>query len=818
MSSFNDRDLGRDIKKIIFHYLSYYRLFIFLVVILLSGVFFYNKTLMSIYSNTVSVHLVKDFSSFFTTDFSFETSLTSPQAGMRYGLGIEDEITLIKSYATVKKTLDQLEFEVTYYDKDTIFPKIPYFNRKVNEVELYGNLPVKIVYDASHAQAIYKDFSLKLLSDSTCLLSCSKDGGSLFNYIDHSYMGSLNGKKMESVIPINSVIENEFLRFQVRKTEFFNNWEVGEVIYFYFNDPDVLTMSYKGRLNLQQLSPSSFIINISLAGNNFAKVTAFLNAFSENVLNSDLERKNMLASSTIRFIDDQLGEISDSLQDAKSNLERFRSVNKITDLSFQGQRLFDQVATVENEKATLEMQERYYKYLIDYIKNKKDKKELVSPASMDVVDPLLAGMIQQLSTLYSQYNNYSESSATSIYLKDLKIKINNQESAILENASNNLKTIQLSTNELNYRLTKLNKMISELPKTELRLIDIERKFKLNDAVLTFLMQKRSEAQIAMASTKPSYEIVEPARGYGGGRIGPNKMLNYVIAVFLGLFIPFLYILISDFLDTKVRDRHGIRGVEKFPYLGSIHRNNQKSDLCIVDYPDSIISESFRSVRTNMQFMLDLSEARILSVSSSSSGEGKSFFASNIAVSYALSGYRTVLLEFDLRRPRVGKSFKVQSELGLTSYLSNNATLEDIMIPYDRIENLSLILAGSRAPNPANLISSVKTKELLEFLKSEYDIIVLDTAPVGIVSETYYLLSESDLSLFVVRQDFSNKELVEQTIEQLKGAKIRQVGLVINDVSGKAISKYQKSGYRKYYEGVSEPKGLAKIFSTKRRRS
>ena len=798
----NGQELKKDIKKVLFHYASYYKLFILFIVGLLVFTYFYNKTLVPVYKNKASIHLVKDLSSFFTTDFSFETSVASPQMGMRYGMGLDDELTLLNSFATIQRTLEQLEFEVTYFRNDTIFSSIPVLNKFTKPVELYGAVPIKVNYDASHPQPVYKEFTVTKLSDSTCKLSCLPEEGSLYNYIDRTYLSELDGKRVEAVLPFNKVFENDILKFQIQRTEYFKDWPVGSQISFKLNDIDALTLEYKSYLSFYQPSPTSFIINVSIEGRNFAKITRFLNAFTENILNEDLTQKNDLAVSTIDFIDAQLGEISDSLNLVKSNLERFRSVNKVTDLSFQGQRLFDIISEIESQKVTLQMQERYYTYLIDYLSNKEDNKELISPASMNVVDPLLTNMISQLSALYSQYNNYSESSVNAIYLNDLKIKMNNQESAILENASNNLSTIQLSINELNYRLQKSNKDIAQLPKTELQLFDIERKFKLNDAVLTFLMQKRSEAQIAMSSTKPSYNIVEPARLLGGKPIAPKTKLNYIIAFLVGGFIPLLFILIKDFLDYKVRDKYDIKDIRNYTFVGKIHRNEFKGNLVVVNHSDSIVSESFRAVRTNLQFMLDYSESRIFAITSSSSGEGKSFFAANLAASYAASNYKTVLLEFDLRRPQVGKNFGVSSSLGLTSYLSNNATIDDIVLPLDEAENLDLILAGDRAPNPSDLIASERTKELFEYLKTVYDIIIIDTAPVGIVSESYYLLGESDLKLFVVRQDYSNKEMVADTLEQLHKNEIGKFGVVLNDVSGKSISSYQQSGYRKYY--VDEP--------------
>ena len=803
------QDFRKDIKKIIFHYASHYKFFLAIILVFLLGAHLYNRTLVPVYQNWASIHMVKDRASFFSTDFSFESAIASPQMGMRFGMGLDDELTLLNSFSTVQKTLQQLHFEITYYQKDTVFPHLPFLKKITRNIELYDNLPISVQYDASHDQPVYKEFVIRKTGENTCRLTCSPKDGYRYNYIDNVITEELDGKGIDVEIPLNEVFENDFLKLQLTKNYSFASWPVGSQISFILNHLDYLTLEYKDNLSLSTPSPMSFIVNISAKGKNFNKTTEFLNTFVENILDHDLYQKNELAVSTISFIDSQLGDITDSLAVVKTNLQSFRASNKVTDLSFQGQRLFDQVSTLEEQKVSLQMQKRYYEYITEYLSKTSNNSELVSPASMNVIDPLLTDMIYQLSTLYNQFNNYSKSSSTSIYLKDLQIKINNLENSIKESASNNLGTIELQMNELQYRLDKLSRQISELPKTELKLFDIEREFKMNDAVLTFLMQKRSEAQVAMASTQPSYDVVEPARYLKSDPISPKKSLNYIIAFMAGVFLPFAYILISDFLDYKVRTKHDLQGIERFTFLGRIFRNAFPEEICVTKYPDSSIAESFRTVRTNLQFMMDYNESRIISITSTSSGEGKSFFAANLGTSYAASGRRTIILEFDLRRPQVGKMFNIKDLLGLTSFLSNNANIDDI-IQRTEFPNLDIILAGNPAPNPPDLIASDKVAELTDYLKASYELIIIDTAPVGIVSESYHLMKQSDVNLFLVRQGYSHKELVNQTIENVQNAKLGKLAIVLNDVDHRTFVSYKQANYNKYYKDEPQRRFLKLI--------
>jgi len=342
-----------------------------------------------------------------------------------------------------------------------------------------------------------------------------------------------------------------------------------------------------------------------------------------------------------------------------------------------------------------------------------------------------------------------------------------------------------------------------MPRTQRELLGIERKFKLNDAIYTFLLQKKAEAQIARASNTPDSEIVDKALIYNVSLIAPHRKVNYILSIIIGLVLPFLIIIVADFLNTKINEVKLVEDITGLPVLGHIHHNKTKSNAIIVDFPKSPIADSFRLVRTNLNFFAKGKKKLVLLITSSISGEGKSFSAINIASVYALFGKKTCLLGFDLRRPGLYKDFGLKNDKGITSYLINDAKIENI-IQKTSIENLDLISSGPIPPNPVELIASDKTNELFEELKELYDYIIIDTAPLGVVTDSLLLFQYADVNIFTMRLRFTKKDIFITNLKSLESKEFSNVALLINDVKA-SDGAYAYSYKSKYY--TTEDKGM-----------
>jgi len=394
------------------------------------------------------------------------------------------------------------------------------------------------------------------------------------------------------------------------------------------------------------------------------------------------------------------------------------------------------------------------------------------------------------------------------------VRIENTRQTIRETVKNTLNNLNMSLNEINYRMNRATGQIAQMPKTELQLRGIERKFKLSDAIYTFLLQKRSEAQIARASSMPDYEVVDPAISALSRAVSPKRSLNYLIALFLGFLLPTFFIFTKDFLNNKITDAEEVETITKYPHIGRVFHNYHRSKQVVNEHPNSSVTESFRAVYANFQFFSEGGKRQVILFTSSTSGEGKTFCSINLASVIALNGHRVALLEFDLRRPKIHQEFGTSNIIGISSFLIDKAIIEDIITP-THIQNLDLISAGPAAPNPAELIGSERTGELIDKLKEMYDYVIIDSAPAGILTETLLLMKHTDLNIFVTRIDRTNKEAFRNTIRSFEGKKISNISILINDLNIRRES-YRYAYDNKYYTDDKDSNFFYKMFRKKKK--
>ena len=272
------------------------------------------------------------------------------------------------------------------------------------------------------------------------------------------------------------------------------------------------------------------------------------------------------------------------------------------------------------------------------------------------------------------------------------------------------------------------------------------------------MQRRAEAQIIKASNTADNEILDEANEQRAVRVAPRNMMNYLIALIIGLLIPSIFLFLKDYFNVKIRERKDVEKLTDFPIIGQIGQTKSKSPLVVIEKPKSPISESFRSVRTNLDFITQGKEQSTILVTGDMQSVGKTFNSINIASIYAMYGKKTVLLGFDLRKPKLFQEFNISNNIGLSSYLSNKNELDEVIQNSGKLDSLDLITSGPIPPNPAELIASDKTAELFRILKERYDYIIIDTPPLGLVTDAYLLMKYSDANVYIVRQGITDKNI------------------------------------------------------------
>jgi tyrosine-protein kinase Etk/Wzc len=635
---------------------------------------------------------------------------------------------------------------------------------------------------------------ITVLDESSFRLMISQKKVSFYNYVDNQIISKDNVVEIDTICKFNETISNGIFRFSVSlNKEYLNKKTLNkDQYYFRFNHLDFLAKEYLKNLKIEKASPLASIINVKFSESNLDKTITFLNRYLNSFLEENLAKKNNVARNTVNFIDSQISDISDSLVRSESALRNYKSANQVMDLSFQGQSIYEQMNGIETERANLQVQERYYKYVINYMKLNKDMTGLQPPASMNVSDPIINQLISTLYDLVSQRSTYIADSnpQKNIFIGQIDNKINVLKQTILENFTNNLNTLTLSLNELDYRQDKLSKEISKLPRTEMNMVNMQRKFNLNDDIYTYLLQKRSEAQISLASTRPDYEIVELARTITSKIVAPKKSLNLMMALFFGLLIPTLYLIIRDFFDDKIRSINDAEYLLHRSVMSVIYSNNLKSEAVVAEFPKSAISESFRNLRSSLFLKSDHEKSKVILITSSQPQDGKSFVSLNLSSSIASVGYKTILIDSDLRRPTLHIKLKEENTKGLTNFMMKKASAEDI-IKNTSITNLDFISAGPVIPNPSELVESGVLDNLFNFLKAKYDYIIIDTTPVGIVADAILMMQYASKVLMVIRNNYTRKDIFANVINNMKSNKMNNYDIVYNDLS------LHKSSYRHY---------------------
>lgn len=774
--------------ELIKHYLlnaAYFKYFyIACLVLFVTTAFLFNKYSFKIYEVKASIGPVQNDASSLLSSNDLFLGLKSLQSNRN----IENGINNLMSFPTVSSAITSMNLEIGYFmEKNKLFRQTS---------ELYMKSPFTVNMDKSHIQPIDTKFYVLILNDSTFRLTASQNKVTLYNYLDNQIVSENMVLKIDTICRFNETIRNKNFKFSVSLQKEFHLKKIisEDLFYFSFYHLDFLTEEYLKKLKVESLSPKTPIIILKFRGQNIAKIVNFLNKYINAILEENLAKKNKIALSTIKFIDEQISEISDSLVSSESKLRNYRSANQVMDLSFQGKSISDKLSQIETERANLQIQQRYYNYIINNFKTTNDMSGVSPPSSMNVSDPIMNQLITDLQALYSQRSGIlSNNREKNLFIAQIENKIKTQKQAIIENVTNNLNTLSLSLNALNYRYDKLSNEISQLPKTELNMVGMQRKFNLNDVMYTYLLQKKSEAVITMASNYPDYEIIEPAREFTKRIIIPRAKLSYLLALFLGFLIPTTFIIIRDYFNNKITSIFDIEYLMNRSCMGIIYNNEYKSEAVVIESPKSAIAESFRNLRSNLFLKLKSEKSKVILVTSSQPKDGKSFIAFNLATSIAAVGYKTIAIDCDLRKPTLHEKFREDNLFGLSNFMVKNASADDI-IRRSFVENLSFIPAGPVLPNPSELIESGVLDDLMNYLKKEFEYIIIDTSPVGLVADAAQMIKYASQILLISRINCTRKDIFANVINGFNSNKINNYEAILNGLNLNTSPYRQYSSY------------------------
>lgn len=677
---------------------------------------------------------------------------------------LENDILLFTSKNLAEETLKKLHFEVSYYASTNI-----------KEVELYDKSPIRVEVDRDFPYLESGTIHFTMVSEGEFTLTREDKG--IFDFMNATANGPFDEEILNKTYRFGEWIESSRSRFKINKVK---NIQSGDKLYFIIHNPADILDKYAKAVMVRPVNNLGTVLQISMVSPVVEKGRDYVNALMDSFIEYDLNEKNRMSENTLRFIDEQMYILSDSLKVVEQQMLNFKVENKLLDVNSEFGGVLGNIQNMEDLIQQIEFQLSYYKSLQNYLERKSnDYSDIIAPSIVGIEDGFLNNMIGNLveaslerRKLLAVVNDNHPNVA------QVDEQISKLRESIFENIDNLVANTERRKAEAQRKMKELNQDFARLPKTESDYTNIFRQYRLRDNLYNYLLEKRAEAGIAKASNVPDNSVLDYARR--GALIFPKKTQNYGLAVGLGFFIPLAFLLAYHYFNNRIMDQIQLRNSIRIPLLGTIGLSTKETNMLVAEHPKSMVSESFRSLRSALFYIASEKKCKKILVTSSVSGEGKTFVSLNLSAAMALSGKKTCLIGLDLRKPKIADYVGLGNEKGLSSYLVNKASKEEIVLQ-TKYENLFLVPSGPIPPNPAELLLKDRMKDFLEYLEKEFEVIILDTPPIGLVSETMDLLRFSDVNLYIVRQDYTHKKYLLMINDLYANDQVRDFYAVFNGI-------------------------------------
>lgn len=694
---------------------------------------------------------------------------------------IQDEIGVLTSFSTFNQALLALDFTVSYYAYDSRLGEIGTLWAKE---EYPPSFRVNLDYTAP--QLIHTPIHISFVDDSTYRVRCDEPEVWMheFGSGNTAYVGEAS---FDETVQLNDTLSLPYLKFTL--TDLDPEIVAGNKDYYIeIRDIKSLTESYLNRVEVLPIAKNSTIVELNLVGPTVEKETRFLNTLSTIYIENDKQKKSQFGMNTIRFIDKQLGNVSDTLKQVEQTLKSFRNDNRIIDIATTSQNLAQELNQLERDRAKLNVQSEYYRHIARYLENNRDVGDVLAPSAVGIDDHLLGSLLVDLSELYRERNEKQQSTSklNPVY-QLLERKIESTKRTLKENIDQLIESSNIQQRENQRSMARINSTINELPQNEYQLTNINRQFAFSDNIYNYLLQKRTEAGIAVASYVPNKNVIDTARRVGGGPVSPNKMIIYFLALITGLGFPAALVITQDYFNDRIRSRKQLAHFPQYPLVSTIPQGPKGSTIPVAEHPLSSISESFKYTQTNINYFFRDVDVKVIGVTSSIEGEGKSFCSENLATTYALSKQKTILLSFDLRKKKKKPTFPT-SDVGIADYVMGNASIADIIQPTE-FSNLHVIASREVQFNASLVLGDDKIAELFRVLRESYDKIIVDTPPFNYVSDYLILRPFFDVSLFVIRHNYTKQSTLEQAVDLLRTNQIDHLNFVYNGAQAENVYGY-----------------------------
>lgn len=777
-----------DYKAILFEYLMYWPWFVACLLVCIAGAWCYLRYQAPVYNVNATV-LIKQGGKNKPSGQNASLEAMQDLGMLSMASNFDNEVEIIQSRTLLKEVVNALNLNITYTEKRSFgYP-----------MQLYKNTPVQVWMSPDEAD--------KLTSSLQLQLECTPEGkvqvNTAFSHNGKEQTLSKHFDQLPGVLvtPVGTITLSSKDSTSIQEAH---------TIYATIISPTVAAANCKAHLSADPVSKVTTIVRLNYNDTNVDRGMDFLNTLVALYNRDANDDKNEVASRTAEFIDTRIQIINQELGSTENQLATYKQKAGLTDLSSDAQLALQGNAEYTQKQAENATQLRLVQFLKEYIDNPANQMEVI-PANIGLTDNALATVIGQYNEMLTERKRLLRTSSESNpAVVNLDASIQATRKNVQTSVSSVLKGLEITRNDLEHQARKFEGKISNAPTQEKELLSITRQQEIKASLYLMLLQKREENAITLAATANNGRIVEEP--LSGGPVSPNSRTFYLLALVLGIGIPVSIIYLSNLLRFKIESRADVEKITNVPVIGDIPVVETKGNPIVVrENRNDLMEEVFRSIRTNIQFMLQENQKVVL-FTSTSSGEGKSFTAGNLACSFAFMGKKVVIVGLDIRKPGLNKVFHLShKEKGITQYLVDpeHTDLLSLCQTSSESENLYILPGGIVPPNPTELVARQTLDQAIEILKKHFDYVLLDTAPIGMVTDTQLIARVADLSVYICRADYTHKSHYELINDLKKDHKLPNICTLINCINmnqrkngyyygyGK-YGKYGKYGYGKKY--------------------
>lgn len=769
-----------NIQEILFRCLVHWPWFVFSVIVCIACAWGYLRLTTPVYNTSATV-LIKDDKKGSGASMSSELERMGLDGFVSSSNNVDNEIEVLRSKSLAREVVNHLGLFVTYKDEDE-FPSR----------ELYRTSPVVVSLTPQEADKLPHPMEVSMTLQPTGAMDVQITIG------EKEYRKQF--EKLPAVFPTDEGTIAFFANNDTLSSFRPENVTKERHITAFINRPFSVAKGYANSLSITPTSKMTSVVVISLKNSNTRRGKDFINKLLEMYNVNANNDKNEVAQKTAEFINERIGIISKELGSTEQDLENFKRSVGITDLSSEAQIAL--TGNAEYEKKRVENQTQI-NLVMDLQRYMQGNEYEVLPSNIGLQDAASAGAIDRYNEMLVERKRLLRTSTeNNPTIINLDTSIRAMRSNVQATLDATLKGLQITKEDLAREASRYSRRISDAPTQERQFVSIARQQEIKAGLYLMLLQKREENAITLAATANNAKIIDEALA-DNNPVFPKKMMVYLAALLLGIGLPVGVIYLIGLTKFKIEGRVDVEKLTSLPVIGDIPLADEKSgSIAVFENQNNLMSETFRNVRTNLQFILENGKNVIL-VTSTISGEGKSFVSSNLAISLSLVGKKVVIVGLDIRKPGLNKVFNLsRKEHGITQFLTNpTVDLMDLVQPSDINKNLFILPGGAVPPNPTELLARDGLEKAIETLKASFDYVILDTAPVGMVTDTLLIGRTADLSVYVCRADYTRKAEFTLINELSENNKLPNLCIAINglDLQKKKYGYYYGYGkYGKYY--------------------